>query len=117
MEFVRSSAACGSGATSVFYDTLQPREQINALTSFIDASQVRTQDDKKKNERLASHQKRLLKKTCHSVFYDTLQPREQKNALTSFIDASQVCFISVFTEVKEVFSLPCSTTRCSPGNR
>lgn len=40
MDFIRSSAVCGSGMTSVFFDEIQPREQINQLTSFIDASQV-----------------------------------------------------------------------------
>ncbi|CAH2000403.1 unnamed protein product [Acanthoscelides obtectus] len=40
IDFVRSSAICGSGMTSVFFDSLQPREQINQLTSYIDASQV-----------------------------------------------------------------------------
>ncbi|RZF34069.1 hypothetical protein LSTR_LSTR015502 [Laodelphax striatellus] len=40
MDFIRSSAICGSGLTSVFFDTMQPREQINQLTAFIDGSQV-----------------------------------------------------------------------------
>uniref|UniRef100_A0A1B6E548 Uncharacterized protein n=2 Tax=Clastoptera arizonana TaxID=38151 RepID=A0A1B6E548_9HEMI len=40
MDFIRSSAICGSGMTSVFFDSLQPREQINQLTAFIDGSQV-----------------------------------------------------------------------------
>ncbi|KAG5677506.1 hypothetical protein PVAND_007262 [Polypedilum vanderplanki] len=40
IDFVRSSAACGSGVTSVFFGNIQPREQINQLTAFIDASQV-----------------------------------------------------------------------------
>ena len=40
MEFTRSSAGCGSGATSVFFSSLLQREQVNRLTSFIDASQV-----------------------------------------------------------------------------
>lgn len=40
IDFVRSSAVCGSGMTSVFFESVQPREQINQLTSFIDASQV-----------------------------------------------------------------------------
>ncbi|XP_017777040.1 PREDICTED: peroxidasin [Nicrophorus vespilloides] len=40
IDFFRSSAICGSGITSVFFDTIQHREQINQLTSYIDASQV-----------------------------------------------------------------------------
>lgn len=40
LDFIRSSAICGSGMTSVFFETIQPREQINQLTAFIDASQV-----------------------------------------------------------------------------
>jgi hypothetical protein len=40
MEFTRSSATCGSGSTSVFFGKVQPREQLNRLTSHIDASQV-----------------------------------------------------------------------------
>lgn len=40
MEFVRTSAICGSGATSVLYGRVQSREQLNVLTSYMDASQV-----------------------------------------------------------------------------
>lgn len=40
MDFIRSSAICGSGMTSVFFGAIQPREQINQLTAFIDGSQV-----------------------------------------------------------------------------
>uniref|UniRef100_A0A5S6QID3 Ig-like domain-containing protein n=1 Tax=Trichuris muris TaxID=70415 RepID=A0A5S6QID3_TRIMR len=40
MEFERSSAICGSGDTSVLFDRVQHREQLNVLTSYIDASSV-----------------------------------------------------------------------------
>ncbi|XP_077991222.1 peroxidasin homolog [Glandiceps talaboti] len=40
MEFTRSSAVCGSGSTSVFFNTVMPREQINQITSYIDASNI-----------------------------------------------------------------------------
>ncbi|GFS41621.1 peroxidasin [Nephila pilipes] len=40
MEFVRSSSVCGSGITSVFFNKVEPREQVNQLTAFIDASNV-----------------------------------------------------------------------------
>ncbi|XP_026500801.2 peroxidasin [Vanessa tameamea] len=40
IDFVRTSSVCGSGMTSVLFGKLQPREQINQLTSYLDASQV-----------------------------------------------------------------------------
>jgi len=40
MEFTRSAAVCGSGVTSILFNNMQQREQINQLTSFIDGSQV-----------------------------------------------------------------------------
>ena len=40
MDFTRSSAVCGSGSTSVFFDVITPRQQINQITSYIDASNV-----------------------------------------------------------------------------
>lgn len=40
IDFIRSSAICGSGHTSVLFDKVLPREQINQLSAYIDASQV-----------------------------------------------------------------------------
>lgn len=40
IDLFRSSSVCGSGMTSILFNTVQPREQINQLTSYLDASQV-----------------------------------------------------------------------------
>ena len=40
MQFTRSSSVCGTGTTSVFFSTLTMREQMNQITSFMDASNV-----------------------------------------------------------------------------
>ena len=41
MEFTRTSATCGSGSTSaLFGKKIRKREQLNQLTSYLDASQV-----------------------------------------------------------------------------
>uniref|UniRef100_A0A8C5CYE6 Peroxidasin n=1 Tax=Gadus morhua TaxID=8049 RepID=A0A8C5CYE6_GADMO len=40
MFFVRSSPVCGSGMTSLLMNSVYPREQINQLTAYVDASNV-----------------------------------------------------------------------------
>lgn len=38
--FTRSSATCNTDSTSLFFNTVSPRQQLNSLTSYIDASNV-----------------------------------------------------------------------------
>ncbi|XP_076248599.1 peroxidasin [Calliopsis andreniformis] len=45
IDFIRTSAVCGSGMTSVLWNSFTPREQLNQLTSYLDASQVYGYDD------------------------------------------------------------------------
>ena len=40
MGFTRSSAICASGTTSVFFNSIASREQLNEITSYMDASNI-----------------------------------------------------------------------------
>lgn len=46
----KKNISLGSGMTSVFFGKLMPREQLNQLTSYLDASQVYGYDDKTARE-------------------------------------------------------------------
>ncbi|CAN0028370.1 peroxidasin homolog isoform X1 [Lampetra fluviatilis] len=62
MFFIRSSPVCGSGMTSLLMNSVFPREQINQLTSYIDASNVYGSTERESAEvRDLASQRGLLK--------------------------------------------------------
>lgn len=63
IDFVRTSAVCGSGMTSILWGNgMKPREQMNQLTSYLDASQVYGYDDElAKNLRDLQNDRGLLR--------------------------------------------------------
>ena len=62
MTFTRSSSACGTGATSVFFSVVSTREQMNQITSYLDASNVYgSSADEEKHLRDLSNNYGLLK--------------------------------------------------------
>lgn len=84
MEFVRSAAVCGTGETSLITDKIYQREQVNQITSFIDASNVYGSNDQDAfdiKERVQNNGK--LK-----VF---LTPRHPKGMLPFNLDTNMDC--------------------------
>ena len=98
MEFTRSSAVCGSGSTSVFFDSITPRQQINQITSFIDASNVYGSNAKDaKDLRSFEGDKGLLKQGIHITNGKFLLPFNQHTPIDCQVNktVSRVpCFLA-----------------------
>lgn len=89
MEFTRSSAVCGSGSTSVFFDSITPRQQINQITSFIDASNVYGSTAKDaKDLRSFEGDKGLLKRGVHATNGKYLLPFNQDTPIDCMVNRS-----------------------------
>ncbi|NP_001191571.1 thyroid peroxidase-like protein [Aplysia californica] len=73
--FTRSSATCNTGSTSLFFNTVAPRQQVNALTAFIDASNVYGNSDRMaSNLRNLASNRGLLREGPASVGNKRLLP-------------------------------------------
>lgn len=66
MQFTRSSAVCGTGTTSVFFSAVTAREQMNQITSFLDASNVYGSREQE-SQNLRDLQSRGLLKTSSGI--------------------------------------------------
>lgn len=98
MSFSRSAAMCGTGATSVFFETVSAREQINQITAYIDGSMVYgSSPGQALKLRNATAGKGLLKEGLEMVegkhllpfndegFVDCLQPRNSNKQVPCFL--------------------------------
>ncbi|XP_055887034.1 peroxidasin homolog [Biomphalaria glabrata] len=80
--FTRSSATCNTDATSLFYKTLMPRQQLNALTAFIDGSMIYGSNERFSNtlRNLASN-RGLLREGPSSVPARRLLPFDDEDLI------------------------------------
>ena len=100
MEFTRSSAVCGSGSTSVFFDSITPRQQINQITSFIDASNVYGSSEKDAADLRATDtqsERGLLKRGIHHKDGKFFLPFNQDTPIECQVNAGESrtpCFLA-----------------------
>jgi peroxidase len=97
MSFTRSAAMCGTGATSVFFESVSSREQINQITAYIDGSMVYGSSSSQSLKLRNATGKGLLKQGRESVpgkhllphnddeFVDCLKPRESVKEVPCFL--------------------------------
>uniref|UniRef100_A0A8C3TFJ7 Peroxidasin like n=1 Tax=Chelydra serpentina TaxID=8475 RepID=A0A8C3TFJ7_CHESE len=110
MFFVRSSPVCGSGMTSLIMNSVYAREQINHLTSYIDASNVYASSDRESEElRDNTNQHGLLKEGLlvppsgkHLLPFATSPPTECRRDEN---ESSIPCFLAGDHRVNEQLGL------------
>ena len=67
MQFTRSSSVCGTGTTSVFFSAAMMREQMNQITSFMDASNVYGNSEQESKELRDLNSRTGLMKTSSPI--------------------------------------------------
>uniref|UniRef100_V9GWQ8 Peroxidasin n=1 Tax=Craspedacusta sowerbii TaxID=128124 RepID=V9GWQ8_CRASO len=109
LEFTRSSAVCGSGPTSLFFDVITPRQQINQITSFIDASNVYGSSEKDARDlRALEDDQGLLKEGIHIKDDKYLLPFNKDTPIDCQLDKSEPsipCFLAGDHRVNEQLGL------------
>lgn len=98
MGFARSSATCGSGATSILLGKPHYREQINQITSFIDASNVYGSHQLELDElRDLEYDEGKLREGMPTAAKTRLLPFNTRSPVDCQLDASQLhvpCFLA-----------------------
>jgi peroxidase len=109
IEFTRSAAVCGSGITSILFDTIQHREQINQLTSFIDASHVYGSSESELSSLQSKTEPWLLRKGIYMFANKPLMPfatdETPIDCRRNFRESDVGCFLGGDIRVNEQLGL------------